>query len=154
MPNGTIIRKDFSMKAILDKKVDQLFISANRQPDYIKIADHIRNGFPSKYLLIVKSVLGLSNQVVSALLGISLRTTNRYLSEKEKLDSNASDKLFRVIYITYKTVEVFENIDEAVHWLKTPQYGLGERIPLDLIQTEAGAREVENLLGRIDYGVY
>ena len=31
--------------------------------------------------------------------------------------------------------------------------GLGGRIPLDTMRTEAGAREVENLLGRIEHGV-
>jgi uncharacterized protein (DUF2384 family) len=38
--------------------------------------------------------------------------------------------------------------------LKHPQYGLGGAVPLDYAETEVGAREVDNLLGRIDYGVY
>ena len=32
--------------------------------------------------------------------------------------------------------------------------GLGGAIPLEYAETEVGAREVENLLGRIEYGVY
>jgi uncharacterized protein (DUF2384 family) len=34
------------------------------------------------------------------------------------------------------------------------QPGLGGAVPLDFAKTEIGAREVENLLGRIEYGVY
>ncbi len=48
----------------------------------------------------------------------------------------------------------FGGIEAARQWLKSPQRGLGGVIPLDYAQTETGAREVENLLGRIDYGVY
>jgi putative toxin-antitoxin system antitoxin component (TIGR02293 family) len=51
-------------------------------------------------------------------------------------------------------VHLFGSVEEARRWLKAPQRGLGGAVPLDYAQTEAGAREVENLLGRIDYGVY
>jgi putative toxin-antitoxin system antitoxin component (TIGR02293 family) len=50
--------------------------------------------------------------------------------------------------------EVLEDAGRAREWLHQPQRGLGNRIPLDLIRTEAGAREVEDLLGRIEYGVF
>lgn len=49
--------------------------------------------------------------------------------------------------------DVFEDEDRAVEWLRRPQFGLGDRIPLDLINTEAGAREVESLLLQIEHGV-
>jgi len=32
--------------------------------------------------------------------------------------------------------------------------GLGGETPLEYAETEVGAREVEDLLGRIEYGVY
>jgi putative toxin-antitoxin system antitoxin component (TIGR02293 family) len=37
--------------------------------------------------------------------------------------------------------------------LQTPQPGLADVHPVDLLKTEAGAREVEDLLERIEYGV-
>ena len=49
---------------------------------------------------------------------------------------------------------VFGNLERGRAWLKFPQYGLGGVVPLDYAKTEIGAREVDNLLGRIDYGVY
>ncbi len=48
--------------------------------------------------------------------------------------------------------EVFENEESARRWLKRPQIGLGGKVPLELLKTEAGAREVEDLLVRIDHG--
>ncbi|HWK51170.1 MAG TPA: antitoxin Xre/MbcA/ParS toxin-binding domain-containing protein [Steroidobacter sp.] len=49
---------------------------------------------------------------------------------------------------------VIENDAEALRWLIDPQPGLGGRRPIDLARSEAGAREVENLLLRLEHGVY
>ena len=38
--------------------------------------------------------------------------------------------------------------------VNSPQVGLGGAVPLDYAETELGAREVEDLLSRIEYGVY
>ena len=48
---------------------------------------------------------------------------------------------------------VIEDENDALTWLKSPQYGLGERVPLSMLTTEAGTRLVEQLLLRIEYGV-
>jgi putative toxin-antitoxin system antitoxin component (TIGR02293 family) len=53
-----------------------------------------------------------------------------------------------------KAVTVLESEDNARQWLTSPQFGLGGAVPLDYADTEVGAREVEDLLGRIEYGVY
>ena len=53
-----------------------------------------------------------------------------------------------------KAVEVMESEDNARQWLTSPQVGLGGAVPLEYAETEVGAREVEDLLGRIEFGVY
>jgi putative toxin-antitoxin system antitoxin component (TIGR02293 family) len=53
-----------------------------------------------------------------------------------------------------KAVEVLESEENARQWLTSPQFGLGGEVPLEYAGTEVGAREVEDLLGRIEYGVY
>jgi len=37
--------------------------------------------------------------------------------------------------------------------LNSKQHGLGGAIPINMLQTDAGSREVEELLLRIEYGV-
>ncbi len=44
--------------------------------------------------------------------------------------------------------------DAALRWLKTPLPILGGESPLAHARTEAGGREVELLMGRIEHGVY
>lgn len=49
---------------------------------------------------------------------------------------------------------VFEDQQRAFAWLSNPQIGLGNRIPLELLDTEVGAQVVHDLLGRIERGVF
>jgi putative toxin-antitoxin system antitoxin component (TIGR02293 family) len=53
-----------------------------------------------------------------------------------------------------RAVELLESEHHARRWLASPQFGLAGSVPLQFADTEVGAREVENLLGRIEYGVY
>jgi hypothetical protein len=50
-------------------------------------------------------------------------------------------------------VSTMESLGAARAWLAAPQVGLGGESPLAYAETEVGAREVEDLLGRIEYGV-
>jgi putative toxin-antitoxin system antitoxin component (TIGR02293 family) len=51
-------------------------------------------------------------------------------------------------------VVTLESVENARAWLASPQVGLGGAIPSEMARTEDGAREVEDLLGRIEHGVY
>ncbi len=42
----------------------------------------------------------------------------------------------------------------AIRWLKRPNRALGGIAPIAALDTELGAREVENLIGRLEHGVY
>jgi len=53
-----------------------------------------------------------------------------------------------------QAVEVLGSIDKARTWLKTPNRALGCEMPLDLLDTEIGARQVEEILLRINYGIF
>jgi hypothetical protein len=71
-----------------------------------------------------------------------------------KIDKDESEKLVRYQRLLKKAEDVFGGGDSAREWLTSPQAGLGNAVPLDFAKTEIGAREVENLLGSIEYGVY
>lgn len=86
-------------------------------------------------------------------LGISIATIQRR-KQQGRLEPAESDRVLRFARLMGKAVAVFGNEDDARRWLSSPQFGLGGALPLDYAKTELGAREVENLLGRIEYGVY
>jgi putative toxin-antitoxin system antitoxin component (TIGR02293 family) len=65
-----------------------------------------------------------------------------------------SDRVVRFARILRKSLEVLESDENARQWLNARQYGLGGATPLEFARTECGAREVEDLLTRIEHGVY
>jgi len=82
------------------------------------------------------------------------RSTLQRRKAAGRLSPAESDKVIRFSRLLQQATELFGNVEKARAWLKHPQRGLGGAIPLDYAETEIGAREVEKLLGRIDYGVY
>lgn len=87
------------------------------------------------------------------MLGISKATLHRRKAGG-RLGTAESDRVVRFARLMGKAVEVLESEENARRWLNSPQYGLGGAVPLDYAETEVGAREVEDLLGRIEHGVY
>jgi putative toxin-antitoxin system antitoxin component (TIGR02293 family) len=51
-------------------------------------------------------------------------------------------------------IEMIGDDQKAIEWLSTPNRAFGGEKPLDQLDTDMGARMVEDVLGRIAYGVY
>ncbi|MBC7980424.1 MAG: DUF2384 domain-containing protein [Armatimonadetes bacterium] len=110
-------------------------------------------GLPVEELEDLRSSLDLSMEKLVPMLGISKATLHRRKTAG-RLDPAQSDRVLRYARLTGKAVDVLESLVSARKWLGSPQVGLGGAIPLDYAETEIGSREVEDLLGRIEYGVY
>jgi putative toxin-antitoxin system antitoxin component (TIGR02293 family) len=67
---------------------------------------------------------------------------------------NTAKRLYRITTAYKHAADVFEDSDIPWDWLQSPNGVLGWKIPLDLRETDEGAKQVETILGRIDYGVY
>lgn len=66
----------------------------------------------------------------------------------------ASDESDRLLSIAARAAEVLGSEEKASRWLHSPNRALDGRRPLDIVDTDLGAREVEAVLGRIEHGVY
>ncbi len=120
----------------------------------LDLADLIEAGLPRETAEQVREHLHLTEQEMAACLGISTKTLQRLAKQPKGLLSQVQgDRLYRLARIVALAEQVFEDTGRAHSWLREPQRGLGYRSPLELMHTEVGAREVENLLGRIEYGV-
>jgi putative toxin-antitoxin system antitoxin component (TIGR02293 family) len=66
-----------------------------------------------------------------------------------------SDRVVRIDRLTDMVRALMRGDEEATRrWLNTPQAPLGDETPLHRASTEAGEREVEQLIGRIRHGVF
>ena len=61
---------------------------------------------------------------------------------------------FELSRLFCRAVEVLESVPGAIHWFKNPIQALGWATPLAYARTSVGLRELENILGRIEHGVY
>lgn len=100
----------------------------------------------------LREQLDLSMDQLTAKLGLARATLQRRKATG-RLTTDESDRVVRFALLLGHAVHLFGGLDQAREWLKTPQRELRGAVPLDYAQTEEGAREVENLLGQIDYGV-
>ncbi|MDN5848308.1 MAG: DUF2384 domain-containing protein [Nitrococcus sp.] len=121
----------------------------------LDLADLIAGGIPNCAALSLRRRLHFTEQELANSLGVSAKTLRRAAARRPaRLTPAQGDRLYRLARIVAMAEEVFEDMERAYRWLREPQRGLGERVPLSLLITEAGAREVEDLLGRIEYGIF
>jgi len=115
--------------------------------------EQIRAGLSFRAVQNLQKALDLPMERIASVLGMSRATLHRRKLQG-KIDREASEKLVRYQSLLKKAEEVFGDAENAREWLTHPQRGLGNAVPLEFAKSEIGAREVENLLGRIEYGVY
>jgi putative toxin-antitoxin system antitoxin component (TIGR02293 family) len=118
------------------------------------LAELVREGLPASSVLALAQKLDLGNAALSRKLGIPQRTMTRRLSQHSRLSAAESDRTVRLARVYATAVEMIGNQEKAVEWLRTPNRALAGERPLDQLDTDLGAREVEDVLGRIAYGVY
>jgi putative toxin-antitoxin system antitoxin component (TIGR02293 family) len=90
---------------------------------------------------------------MAGLLRLNPRTLQRRLGEGV-LDLSESERLWELARLFNRAKEVLESQAGAVHWFKNPIQALGWATPLSYARTAVGLRELENILGRIEHGVY
>lgn len=117
------------------------------------LIETIKTGFVIEELEILRASLDLPMDRLVPILGISKATLHRRKATG-RLDPAESERVLRFARLMGKAIEVLETEKNARSWLSSPQVGLGGAVPLEYAGTEVGAREVEDLLGRIAYGVY
>jgi len=118
------------------------------------IIEMLEVGLPVTALMDLQAGLDVPVEKLAPMLGVSKATFHRRKGAGQRLGTAESERVVRFARLLGKAVKVFTDMEDAKQWLNSPQFGLGGAVPLDYAKTEVGAREVENLLGRIEYGVY
>jgi len=121
----------------------------NREP-LIRL---IKQGLPVSSFSRLQQEMDIPVQALARIANIALRTLARRKKEG-KFQADESERVLRLALLFEKVVDVLGNNDAARRWIKSPKKALAGKAPLDYADTEPGAREVEELLGRIEYGVF
>ncbi len=117
------------------------------------IISKLKKGLPAGAFERLRKNLDVSEKALSKVLNIAITTLSRRKNDG-RLSFEESERLFRLACLYDKAVDVFEDPQLARKWLKEPSWALGDVAPLQYADTELGAQEVEDLLGRIAHGVF
>lgn len=131
------------------------YYSKSAKPTLLEIAKGTIGGVRAEAMLRMQGKWALfSAEEMGTVVGLSARTIARYRAAPNKtLDPAQADRVYRLARIQALAENVLESQEGAYSWLRRAQPGLGGEVPLELLATEAGAREIELLLNRIEYSV-
>ena len=113
----------------------------------------VRAGLPFRAFEALGSALDLGPAQLAGLVGVAPRTLARRKAAR-RLSPIESDRLYRVASIALLAVEVLGSLDKARSWLHQENRALGRVAPLHELDTEIGARRVEEVLQRLAFGIH
>jgi len=151
-PIGAIIGDNMvnELHAVVDELGGEAVLGRRLNRD-VDLQAAIREGFPQKVIEELMEAADLSIKELAACLDLSARSLQRRRREG-RLARYESDRIYRLARIVALAKSSLGGRNAAVRWIKRPNRALGGKAPLAVIDTELGARAVENVLGRIAFG--
>jgi putative toxin-antitoxin system antitoxin component (TIGR02293 family) len=117
------------------------------------IIEKARAGFPYATLEALAARFGIPQESLVRVLHLPPRTLARR-KKARRLSAAESDRLLRLARVAARAEDVFGSQERAGAWLRGTVRALGSVRPVDLLDTDLGAQQVERILGRIEHGVY
>jgi putative toxin-antitoxin system antitoxin component (TIGR02293 family) len=125
-----------------------------RTLDWTSLIRAVERGLAYETIENLQRNTGIATDTLLGWLQISTRTLARR-KQQGRFDMEESDRLLRAARVFGRALELFEgDRDAAAEWMFSPLPALGGETPIEMSRTELGSREVENLAGRIEHGVY
>jgi len=119
-----------------------------------ELIQQVERGFSYKTLHALESKSGIPSPALAGMAGIPERTLARRKAAG-KFTPEESERLLRLSRVFELAVELCEGDNAAaLRWLTAPRKALEGNTPLAYARTEVGAREVEDLIGRLEEGVF
>jgi putative toxin-antitoxin system antitoxin component (TIGR02293 family) len=143
------IHKNLKKDKPLQKAGSFSFVSGT---NFDKIAS-VKSGISKDSLVSFKQEIDIDYEHLSFILGTT-KTTLHKKQGKETFSPSISEKVIALMDVYNYGYEVFGDKHKFNKWVQTSNRALGNRIPLDVMDTIFGIDEVKNIIGRIAYGVY
>lgn len=114
----------------------------------------VKSGFSVELLSNVANIIGLSSALVAQSIGITSTTLARRRKHGH-FNREESDRIFCLIQVTDRATDLFEgDRKSAGHWMQTTAPALGQKKPIEMLQTTADTIAVLKLITRLEFGVH
>ena len=118
----------------------------------LELVEEIREGFPFQNVMALAKQAGVGlGELIE--FGIIPRRTWTHSKQNQRFTPAQSARVARFFRIQQKAKSTFGSEEKAMQWLKRPSAPLQSNAPVSLLDTEEGARLVEEILTRIDHGI-
>jgi putative toxin-antitoxin system antitoxin component (TIGR02293 family) len=118
-----------------------------------QLTEAIREGLPYASLEVLLAKLGIPRNEAAAALHLPERTLAKRRKEK-RLHPDESDRVLRLARLFSLACTVLETEENASTWFAQSNRSMGGKTPLSIIDTEIGAREVEEALWGLAHGIF
>jgi putative toxin-antitoxin system antitoxin component (TIGR02293 family) len=125
-------------------------LTSDKQASVIKA---LKSGLPISSFQKLQKIMDVSAGELASTVNIASRTLSRR-KRQGKLQTDESERLLRIGKLFDMALELFEDKRLAQQWFKEPNKALGGATPLGYSDTEPGAKEVEMLIGRLEFGIF
>ena len=113
----------------------------------------LRPGLAFAALERTMQAFALSREEIAEVLDLPARTLTRR-KRTQRLAAAESDRLYRFSRVLVHAERALGSRDKAAQRLHRPNRALHGATPLALLDTDIGATEVEDVLGRLEHGVF
>jgi putative toxin-antitoxin system antitoxin component (TIGR02293 family) len=113
----------------------------------------VATGLPAEVVRHLADSTGATLRQLQEITLIDRSTFSRRIKQRARLKVDESDRVARLARVAALAMDALGR-DEGLRWLREPNVALGDRIPLGMLGTDAGARQVEQIIGRIEHGVF
>jgi putative toxin-antitoxin system antitoxin component (TIGR02293 family) len=110
-------------------------------------------GIPKSSIINLATVLNVPMKDMATMLNLSYKTLGRK-KKTDLLDTITSSLSIEIANTIAKGLTVFEDADKLNRWLHKENRALQGQKPFDMLNTPTGIRLVNQILGRIEEGVY
>ena len=113
-----------------------------------------KTGLPVTALKQLQQKLQISIRETSELVGISESTLQRRYRSGKRLSELESQTVLQLAELWSQGVEVFQSDEDLRTWLRSAIPALKSQSPLSLLSTPLGRFHVQEVLLRLEWGVY
>ena len=119
-----------------------------------ELRETVKAGLPYASLEALMAKYGFTRQEAAVALHLPSRSGSKVLKlERKTFQADESDRVLRLARISAQAAATLGSKQKAADWLRRPSRALGNRTPLELLDSDIGTRQVEDTLGRIEHGI-
>ena len=120
--------------------------------DRFWMVEEAASGVPASAVFDLIDLTHLNKHFIAGMLNLSTKTLDRYRQGGKQLNAASGELMLKLLSLFKKGEKIFGNSFEFQKWIEKPAYGLGFKVPKELMQTSSGIDLIMEELERIAYG--